>query len=96
MNSEVVAAVWSKGFAAENLAEMQARIADDDVYEYTIERDARGHALRYPEGHPDEGRVVVEFGPGDHTSEEDIEHLLLLKNMLSMLRGFIDFSPVVF
>ncbi len=96
VNSEVVAAVWSKGFAAENLHEMAARIQGDDVYEYKIVRDERGRALRHVEGHPRAGHVVVEFGPRDHTSEEEVEQLLALKEALSMLQGFLDFSPVVF
>lgn len=96
VNSEVVAAVWSRGFAAENLHEMDARLSGHDVFEYTIARDERGRAIRYPEGHPREGRVVVGFGPRDHTSDAEIEQLMLLKDSLSVLQGFLDFQPVVF
>lgn len=96
VNSEVVAAVWSRGFAAENLSEMSARLEGHDVYEYTIARAPDGSALRYPPGHPLAGRVIVRFGPRDHTSAAEVDQLLLLKEALSMLQGFLDFSPVVF
>lgn len=96
VNSEVVAAVWSRGFAAENLHEMRARLRAHDVYEYRIARGPDGSALRYPKGHPQEGRVIVRFGPRDHTPPEEVEQLLVLKDALFMLQGFLDFSPVVF
>lgn len=96
VNSEVVAAVWSRGFAAENMHEMSARLEAHDVYEYTIARDSLGRALRYPDGHPLEGRVIVRFGPRDHTSDAEVDQLIALKDALSVLQGFLDFSPVVF
>lgn len=87
LNSEVVLGVWSKGFAAENRREIEGRIGDGASVEYRIERDAAGRAVRHPAGHPRAGRVVVIFGPADHTPPARLELLAAQKAPLLRLAG---------
>lgn len=67
LNSEIVLAVWSPGFARENRREIERRLGDGGALEYRIERDEQGEVRRQPPGQPQEGEVIVVFGPAHHT-----------------------------
>lgn len=95
VNSEVVAAVWSETFARENRQEIESRLAQRDIIEYRIARDGAGAPRRYVDAEGVPGRVVVAFGPDDHTPPEQCRRLRRLKGLLMPFGGFFDFEPVV-
>ncbi|BAU47944.1 phospholipase [Sulfurifustis variabilis] len=68
VNSEIMAAVWSRAFARLAAAHPREQIAEGPpgLYEYRIERTASGQPVRGKDGRP-----VVAFGPKDHTSPSD-------------------------
>ena len=90
INSEVAVGVWSADFAAQNLAEMEQELADKNTLEYRIQRDEAGNALRYPEGHPQAGKIQVAFGPADHCPKEYEER----RRLLSMVKSAKDLLSV--
>jgi cardiolipin synthase C len=67
VNGEVVVAVWSEPFARQLHAQPERLISGGPpgVYEYRIARDGEGR----PERDAD-GRAVVAFGPGDHSTPD--------------------------
>jgi cardiolipin synthase C len=67
VNSEVVAAIWSSKIAGEVLAKPQRLISGGPprVVEYRIARDGQGRPER-----DSDGKVVVAFGPRDHSAPE--------------------------
>lgn len=95
MNSEVVAAVWSREFAAHNLVEMQGRVARREVVEYRIARDDEGKALRRSRGRGRRGRVVVRYGHRDHCAPsryreaEELIGLVALARRLPPLHALV-------
>lgn len=90
INSEVAVGVWSKGFAAQNLIEMERELSEKDTLEYRIQRDDEGNPLRYPDGHPRAGQVQVAFGPADHCPTEYEER----RRLLSMVKSAKDLLSV--
>jgi phosphatidylserine/phosphatidylglycerophosphate/cardiolipin synthase-like enzyme len=67
LNGELVAAVWSDLFAAQLLRgpTQMIRKGAPGVHEYRIARDEQGKPKR-----DREGRLVIAFGPEDHSSPE--------------------------
>jgi cardiolipin synthase C len=65
--SELIAVIWSVPFTEHLLNKPRQMIASGPplVYEYRIVRDKSGRAER-----DDDGRVVVAFGPKDHSSPD--------------------------
>lgn len=68
VNSEIMAAVWSREFAQVAAARPREQLAAGPpaFYEYRIERAANGDPVRGKDGRP-----VVAFGPKDHTTPAD-------------------------
>lgn len=68
VNSEIMAAVWSRDFARLAAAHPREQMAEGPpgLYEYRIERGRDGEPVRGKDGRP-----VVAFGPKDHTSPAD-------------------------
>jgi phosphatidylserine/phosphatidylglycerophosphate/cardiolipin synthase-like enzyme len=95
LNSEVTVAVWSRELALANAASIQARIDGGKVLEYRIKRDAEGRPLRWPEGHPQAGQVIVAFGPKNHLPQKTLDELAQTKALLVSIRGIWDFEWVV-
>jgi phosphatidylserine/phosphatidylglycerophosphate/cardiolipin synthase-like enzyme len=91
LNSEVVAAVWSRRFAREVAAEPRRRIARGapEVYEYRIARDANGAPRRDAHGKP-----IVAFGPRDHCTPEEWLALAAYWTLLKAART-AGFSPIL-
>jgi cardiolipin synthase C len=91
LNSEVVAAVWSRRFARAVAAEPRRRIAmpAPEVYEYTIERDASGAARLDATGKP-----IVGFGPRDHCTPEEWKELGVYWTLLKTAR-IAGFEPLL-
>jgi phosphatidylserine/phosphatidylglycerophosphate/cardiolipin synthase-like enzyme len=67
VSGELMVAVWSKEFAERVALRPEAMIARGapEVYEYTIERDADGDAVRV------NGSPVIRFGPAQHTDASE-------------------------
>jgi phosphatidylserine/phosphatidylglycerophosphate/cardiolipin synthase-like enzyme len=67
INGEIAAVVWSRSFAEALAAHPRHMLAQGPpmVYEYTIRRDAQGRPERGPDG-----KVLIAFGPRDHSSPE--------------------------
>jgi cardiolipin synthase C len=68
VSSEVVAAIWSSKITGKVLAKPQRLISGGPprVFEYLIARDGQGRPER-----DGDGKVVVAFGPRDHSSPEE-------------------------
>lgn len=81
LNSELVAAVWSVPFAAQLLKTPRGLIAAGPprTYEYRIARDSAGRPRRDADG-----RVIVAFGPADHSTPEQ---RAAVERYRSLLRG---------
>ena len=92
INSEVAVGVWSKGFAAQNLAEMEQALSENDTLEYRIQRDEAGNPVRYPDDHPHAGKVQVAFGPADHCPKEYKERRRLL-SLVKSAKGLLSIQP---
>lgn len=87
INGEVISAVWSERFVRMLRANMQRLIAGGPpvVYEYRIARDGQGRPER-----DGEGKVVVAFGPRDHSTPEqwkDVRRYWNLLRIAKMLPG---------
>jgi cardiolipin synthase C len=95
VNSEVVAAVWAKTFARESRQEIENRLSQHDIFEYSIERDERGGVRRSPVAGSGQGKIIVKFGPDDHTSAAECRRLRRLRLALLPFERLIDFQPVV-
>ncbi len=69
VNSEVAAAIWSPGFAADVNASFAADRDDpkNGVLEYKIARDEEGRAILK------DGKPIVLFGPEDHLPQEILD-----------------------
>jgi phosphatidylserine/phosphatidylglycerophosphate/cardiolipin synthase-like enzyme len=91
MNSEIVAAVWSRSFARQVAAHPRRMIAAGapSLYEYRIRRDARGKPLR-----GDDGKPRIEFGPEQHCSPAEWKSLLTYWSLLRAADTVPGFSPV--
>lgn len=68
VNSEIMAAVWSREFAQVAAAHPREQLASGPptLYEYRIERATDGQPVRGKDGRP-----VVAFGPKDHAAPAD-------------------------
>lgn len=68
INSEIMAAVWSGPFARDAARHPRALLKRGPpmVYEYRIQRDASGQAVRDADGKP-----IIVFGPRDHADPEE-------------------------
>lgn len=79
-NSELAVAVWSKEFAQELTRPPREalRQGPPEVYRYTLESDAQGHACRDRKGHP-----VIAFGPADHYDFKGNRRLRFYRGLLS-------------
>lgn len=90
VNSEVMLAVWDRGFARANERLMRERRTLPHVVRYQIERDDDGAARRDAEG-----RVIERVGPADHTSPERLEHLSTLRELLSTFEHVTELRPAL-
>ena len=87
VNGEVVAAMWSEPLARQ-LREITQRIIAGGppvIYEYRIARDRQGRPKR-----DGDGKVVVAFGPGDHSNPEQwkaVKRYWALLRIAKMLPG---------
>lgn len=68
MNGEIALVVWSKAFAERIMQRPRRWLAQGppELYEYQIQRDARGRPLRDADG-----KALVLFGPEDHSNPEE-------------------------
>jgi phosphatidylserine/phosphatidylglycerophosphate/cardiolipin synthase-like enzyme len=94
MNSEALAFVWSRAFAARNRMEIERRAAHADIAEYTIEREDDGTPRRYPAGHARAGQVVVGFGPEDHVPPATLQELAVIRAQMASIEDLFDFDVV--
>ncbi len=92
VNSELVVATWSKPFAAATSQAQARRLADGSMVEYLVERDGGGLPRRAPSGQANSGRVLVRFGPEQHTPPRQLERLRALKALILSQRGLWDFE----
>jgi putative cardiolipin synthase len=91
INSEIMAAVWSRPFAR-RAAEHPRRLINRGpplVYEYRIERDASGNPVRDAAGKP-----VVAFGPKDHADPEEWRKTQLYWATLRAAEKVAGFTPL--
>ncbi len=79
MDGELIAAIWSRRFSARLLSEPKRLIAQGApvVFEYRIARDSSG----LPERDRD-GKIVVAFGPEDHSSPDQWKTIQWYRNLL--------------
>lgn len=96
VNSELIVAVWSRGFNAQTRDEMERRLASGSMLEYKIARDDAGRAQRYPRGHALAGHVVVEYGPRDHVPPETVSSLVAQKDVVMGLKDLWDVPLVIY
>ncbi|MBI3899144.1 MAG: phospholipase D family protein [Gammaproteobacteria bacterium] len=91
INSEIMAAVWSRRFAEDVGAHayQQVKHGTPYVYEYTIQRDAKGRAVRGQDGRP-----IVTFGPKDHAQPDEWRKVQLYWTMLRAAEKVPGFSPL--
>ncbi|HYB98902.1 MAG TPA: phosphatidylserine/phosphatidylglycerophosphate/cardiolipin synthase family protein [Candidatus Limnocylindrales bacterium] len=91
-NSEVMAAAWSQQVAGQVEATARAAIARGapELFEYRIERDSAGRAVR-----GEDGRVAVRFGPRDHCTPEEWAALGAYWTVLKAAKDFVGFSPIL-
>jgi cardiolipin synthase C len=94
LNSELVLAVWSRGFARENRKELVALLEDEGTLEYRIARDRRGQPRRHAADHPQAGEVIVLFGPRDHAPAKQMQLLEAQKGPLLKLAAAIGLDVV--
>ncbi|MFL6653404.1 MAG: phospholipase D-like domain-containing protein [Sulfurifustis sp.] len=90
INSEIMAAVWSKSFADAAARHPRALLGGGPplVYEYRIERDARGNAVR-----GDDGKPVIAFGPRDHADPSEWRKVQLYWATLRAAEKVGGFAP---
>lgn len=91
VNSELMAAVWSEAFARQAALQPSRLIAAGapKVYEYRIQRDANGEAVRDTNGKP-----IVAFGPNDHSPPEEWKQVQVYWKMLRAAEHLPGFSPI--
>lgn len=91
VNSEIMAAVWSRTFAREAGALPRAQLAAGPplTYEYRIERDDAGRPVR-----DDDGAPVVAFGPADHSDPAQWRKIRVYWSMLRAVEKLTGFSPI--
>lgn len=91
INSEIMAAVWSHKFARRAAAHPRELLAKGEplVYEYKIQRDATGRAVRGTDGKP-----IVTFGPKNHAPAEEWRKVQVLWTMLRGAEKIPGFSPI--
>ncbi|MFU8817295.1 MAG: phospholipase D-like domain-containing protein [Pseudomonadales bacterium] len=92
INGEIAAAIWSEELAARFAEQPYALLRQGPplIYEYLIERDARGRPLR-----DDDGEVLVAFGPADHSDPEQWQRPNLMWRLLR-LAAYLPAGPNVF
>jgi phosphatidylserine/phosphatidylglycerophosphate/cardiolipin synthase-like enzyme len=92
VNSEVVASVWSKEFAAENRAAIMKHVEKSapEVFEYKIARDEFGAVMR-----GSDGEIVAEFGPENHCSKEELDAIRKIQTVLEPARLLPDLAPLL-
>jgi phosphatidylserine/phosphatidylglycerophosphate/cardiolipin synthase-like enzyme len=93
LNSETLVAVWSRALNRTSRRGAERRMAD--ALEYRIVRDALGRVLRYPDGSAQAGRVMMVFGPADHTPPERLAELAGIKEVVVGFRDAWDFEVAV-
>ncbi len=83
VNGEVIAAAWSEPLARQLRAKTQRLIASGPpvVYEYRIARDEQGRPKR-----DGDGKVVVAFGPKDHSRPEQWKSVTGLWKLLRVAK----------
>ena len=96
VNSELIVAVWSRGFNAQTRDEVNRRLAQRNMLEYRIARDERLQPRRYPIGHDLAGRVMVTFGPRNHVPADQISSLLATRDLVVGLTDVLDVPLVVY
>lgn len=91
INSELSVAVWSPSFAETLAARPRHMLAQGPpvVYEYTIQRDAQGRPQRSPEG-----KVLIAFGPRDHSSPEAWTRLNRYWDLVEAAENLPGLSPL--
>ena len=90
MNSEIMAAFWSRDLAVAARAQVAARVDASDVLEYRIRRTGDGAAIRWPKGHRRAGRPVVDFGPEQHEPPEALAGLDVMWAFLWATQGLFE------
>lgn len=93
VNSEVVAVIHSKSFAAENRVEFARRLQQPHIYQYRIATGPDGHALRHPPNHADAGKIVVQFGHQNHCPPSTYEEIERLQHVVGVLRTMPAMRP---
>lgn len=90
INSEIMAAVWSKAFAETAGRHPRALLGRGPplVYEYRIERDAQGNAVRGEDGKP-----VIAFGPRNHADPAEWRKVQLYWATLRAAEKVVGFVP---
>jgi phosphatidylserine/phosphatidylglycerophosphate/cardiolipin synthase-like enzyme len=92
VNSEVALVAWSEAFA-HRLAIRPWRLlaaGPPAVYEYRIQRDGQGNARR-----DEQGKVMIAFGPEDHSSPEQWARLRVYWDLLKAAEQLPGFSPLL-
>ena len=90
LNSEVMVAVWSRDFADKLTKNPRARLAagEPKTYRYRIARDRDGTPQR-----DEDGELIVEFGPEDHTDVENMTKLQAYRKSLEAADKLPGVSP---
>ena len=91
INSEIMAAVWSEDFVRAAVVQPHWLInaGAPTVYEYRIQRDADGRALRGADGKP-----LIAFGPQQHSSPENWKQVQVYWKLLQAAEQVPGFSPI--
>lgn len=91
INSEIMAAAWSRAFARQIGEHPRALLERGAplVYEYRIKRDSDGRALRDADGKP-----VVAFGPQNHADPEEWRKIQVYWKTLRTAEKVAGFAPI--
>jgi phosphatidylserine/phosphatidylglycerophosphate/cardiolipin synthase-like enzyme len=97
IDSEIVAVVWSREFAARIAALIQREIrrGEPHVYEYSIRRNDHGTPLRIPEGQVNAGMIQEERGPSTHCDKALMLKLEVAKAALDAFSGHPLLEPLM-
>lgn len=91
VNSEIMAAIWSGAFAQQAVEQPMRLLTAGapTVYEYRVQRDAKGEPRRDKSGKP-----IVAFGPKDHSSPGEWKQVQLYRKALQAAERLPGVAPI--